>query len=164
MSHLIKIALLFGLLSAVGCVSVSLAPHEAKRAKDLQVTPPDRPFESINSRAGDAAWKNQNTGSIISYLSDCSDGSDPSLANLRDEILRGLENVKVQSEENLIYQNRKALRTYVLGEVDGITSSVDLLVLKKNSCSFVISFVSSPEGFQRDRQAFGLFLKRFEIP
>lgn len=164
MSKLFLFALFACLFGAGGCVSVSLSPHEVKRASQLRISPPAQPFSSIDTKAGDAAWKSPSTGSIISYLSDCSEESDPTLANLRDDILRGLENVLIQTEEELTFQGRKALRTTVLGEVDGVTSAVDLLVLKKNSCSYVITFVSSPNGQQKDLAAFNSFLKGFEIP
>lgn len=164
MSRLLTSPLVILALLAGGCVSVSLGTSEVKRAQSLKITSPNKPFESISTQSADAAWKNPSSGSIISYLSACGDESDPSLHALRNDILRGLEKLRIEKEERFQFQSREALRSRVFGDVDGVTSFVDLVVFKKNSCNFVITLVSKPDGAEKDVANFDDFLRRFEVP
>ena len=146
------------------CVSVSLENKTVKRSADAQAQSPAAPFEKINAEQVDGAWKNSKTGNIISFLSDCTKNTDPSLESLHYETLQGLQDEKILSENRITYLERDALRSSITGKVDGIVSSLDLLIFKKNGCSYVLSFISTPKTRNEDLPYFEKFLNGFRVP
>ncbi len=78
-----KLILLSFVLS--GCVSIDIGAKHMERASGVKFTQPSAPFEKSSASSVDAIWRNPKNGNAISYLSDCGDNSDPSLANIERE-------------------------------------------------------------------------------
>lgn len=146
------------------CVSVSLEGKKSKRSEGVQFEAPRAPFKKLSTSTVDVAWKNSRTGSIISFLSECSIERDLRLEALRAEVIQGLSDEKILIEDHSMYAGRAALRSSVIGSVDGVESAVDLLVFKKDGCSYVLSLVSTPNLIQQDRVVFDQFLTGFQTP
>ena len=147
-----------------GCVSVSLDRSEVRRSDAYKFAVPPSPFRAHQAPQVDHAWKNAQSGSIISVVSECAPNFDPSLQILRDDVVRSLTSLEVKAEKNLTFQGREALRTLVHGRVDGVDSAVDLLVFKKNGCSYILNLIGGPQTITPDLPRFEAFLSRFEVP
>jgi hypothetical protein len=152
------------LVSLCGCVSVSLSKGESRRSQSYTFKEPSKPFVSHTATQVDHAWKNPNSGSIVSVVSECSETADPELITLRNDIVGSLSYSKVETEQRLKYQAREALRSLVRGQVDGVESFIDILVFKKNGCSYILSLVTGPRELAVDQPHFEKFLSGFEAP
>lgn len=161
----IGIFFVFGSVALSGCVNVKIGPDsELKRAEGVQLEAPSEPFAPQSRTDVDVAWKNSKNGNVISYLSDCKDSSDPTLEAITQGILAGLNHVKIESSTNVTVQARAGLRTLASGTVDGVASSTDLLVFKRNGCIYVLSLVGVSSVFEQDHQRFNQFINGFRAP
>ncbi len=158
---LIVILFYFG---ATACVSVNLKSAGPQKSREYQFQIPEKPFEKIKNQQTDQAWQNPRTGNTIAVLSECSDDKDPTLESLADETVHALTDHKILKTEGFNFQNRAALRTLVEGEMDGVPVQMDVVVLKKNSCAYTLTYMGRSQGIQKDRVSFEKFLKGFEIP
>lgn len=148
----------------VGCVSVKLETKTAKRNNHVKYDSPAKPFEKIRNDQVDVAWKNTRTGGIISFVSECGGATDQSLETLRSEVLQGLSEEKILNETTQSYLAREALRSSLSGSVDGVASSIELLIFKKDGCSYILTLVSTPKTIATDKPSFEKFLAGFEAP
>lgn len=153
------------LLSTAGCVSVKLAgTSDAKRATGVTYREPSKPFVSESSTDVDAAWKNPRNGNVISFLSDCKDPSDPPLDNVVAGVLAGLNELNIESRETVTQQGREGRRVTAHGKVDGVASSIELLVYKRNQCIYVLTYVGVKSSFPENRGEFAKFIQGFHAP
>lgn len=155
---------LFTLMSAVSCISVNLKSGAPKKASNYKLQPPPSPFNRIDNEETDLAWQNPQTGNSIALLTECSEQKDPSLTSLEDETIQALTNPKVLKTEEIQFQERAARRTKAEGTVDGVPVQMDVLILKKNNCSYTFTFVGRASGIEKDRPAFDSFLSGVHIP
>ncbi|MGE0761647.1 MAG: hypothetical protein AB7N80_00070 [Bdellovibrionales bacterium] len=142
-----------------GCVSVSIEGKKSRRSENLSYQTPLEPFQKIAAEQVDVAWKNQKTGAIISVVSDCGSDLDPTLEALRSEILQGISNENITREDRITFLGRAALRSWVSGKVDGVETALDLMIVKKDGCSYVFTLVSTPPQVVADRPFFERFLQ-----
>ncbi|MCC7402979.1 MAG: hypothetical protein IT288_01145 [Bdellovibrionales bacterium] len=157
---LIALSLIFG----VSCVSVRLAENEIKKAEGVRFSAPNGDFVAFTPDHLDAAWKNSKNGNSISFLSDCDEKSDPSLTSVQQGILNGLAKQEVVDSSYKPFNGRQALFTRVKGEVDGIPSQVQMVILKKNKCLYVITYVGLEAQFESNRADFENFVQGFRAP
>jgi hypothetical protein len=158
-----SIITLYFLCSA--CISVRISPeNQTARANSVQYSAPPAPFVAMENTPSDAAWENPISGSSISYLSDCSETADTPLKQQFQNMINAIQNVTIKTEEQLKYNGRAALRHTFTGTVDGIQMKICTIHLRKNSCSYVLTYVASQETFEKDLMTFNLFIKDFKAP
>lgn len=158
---------LFIFLTAVlsnGCVTVKIGGSESKRAEDVKYSAPPDPFQAEERTDVDAAWKNKKNGNVISFLSDCKDPSDPPLDQIVSGVMSGLSEIKYESEDSPLVQEREGRRVLASGKVDGVPTQIDLLVFKRNHCIYVLSYVGVKKAFAADREHFNRFVQGFKAP
>ncbi len=146
------------------CVSVNIKPKAAARSTEYKYQAPDSSFTKLDHDQTDLAWQNQKNGNTIAVLSECSENRDPSLNDLENEMLQVLSNTKISSTQNLVFEDREALRSVIEGKVDGIPVKVDVLTFKKNSCAYTLTYMGRANGFDKDQVVFERFLKGFKVP
>jgi len=147
-----------------GCVSISIGSGEVERAKDVSFRPPSEPFVRIKAEGADQAWRNSKTSTLISYLSTCGDRTDPSLELIQSELLSAFEKPAVLKTQSFSFNKRAAIRSEAMGLIDGIQTKIDLLVFKKNGCTYSLTYVGQPESFALNQPQFEEFIKSFEVP
>ena len=148
-----------------GCVTVKLSnTANGKKAEGVNYREPSSPFKSDSRDDVDASWLNPNNGNAISFLSDCKDPSDPPLENIVAGVLSGLTGLKYESEDTPIQQGREARRVVATGKVDGVPSGIELLVFKRNTCIYILSYVGVKKSFNENRAEFGRFVEGFKAP
>lgn len=152
-------------LNLAGCVSVSLGPKKAESAKDVKMMPPPGVhFSEFVSPDADHAWKDSAHGTSISYKSTCNDSSDSSLEGMQQSTIYGLENIKILKSSRIPYNGREALNSVIEGKLDGVATKIELLILKKNSCNYILSYVALDKSFDVDNKYFKTFIESFEAP
>lgn len=156
------IVIMFTVLS--GCVSVELGSNKTQKAVGVKLSAPTAPFQKSTGDNVDAIWRNAGNANAISFISDCGDTSDPSLQSIEQGVLSGLYPYSYQSQKDLQFEGRAARRIQVEGQVDGVKSTVELLIFKRNSCIYILSYVGLAQHHSENQQQFEDFIQGFHAP
>ncbi|MCB9025907.1 MAG: hypothetical protein H6625_06290 [Bdellovibrionaceae bacterium] len=164
MLYIIKIYSLFLILFFfnTSCVSVGIESPTIEKSESVLYTEPKN-YIKFEQEPLDAAWKNPKNGNTISFLSECNGHSDPTYESIRDGILSGLRDVKIDKQEMVTFNNRQAFISTVSGSVDGVPAKLNITILKKNNCIFVITYVGLNLYFEDDIKTFSDFMKGFNV-
>lgn len=149
--------------SLAGCINLPFGNSQKERSSMISVTAPAAPYEKTSSKHVDQGWIHSKNGSTISYLSDCSDSPDISLKQMELTALSGLRNLRINEQNDILFSDRKALRSKVQGDVDGVTVNVELLVLQKNGCRYTFTLTGFAQAFAQAQNDFNQFLKGVRI-
>ncbi len=152
------------MLGLHGCVSVNLGGQRQQSAPPFQHLPPSGPFALLYEKPNSQAWKSKDSQSTISYLVDCQVHGDPSLESLREGVFSELRDIKIQSAVKSQFNQRESLRTMASGSVDGVDLTIDLVLLKKHHCLFVLTLASEPRFFGAEQVRFQSFIEAFVVP
>lgn len=157
-------AVMSWLILQPGCVSVQLGPKGPDLAKSVRYAAPGQPFQEFNLQDVDKAWKNSKNGNSIAYRSACNDPVETELDSLQQAIMEGLDSAKLETNERTAFNGRDALHSVVQGKLDGVATKIELMIFKKNNCTYTLTYVALPKNFATDQSAFQQFLKSFEAP
>lgn len=89
---------------------------------------------------------------------------DLPLEGIQQSMLYGIDSIKILKSVTMTYNEREALNSVVEGKVDGVDTKLELMILKKNRCTYMISYVALAKAFESDNKTFQNFLKSFEAP
>jgi hypothetical protein len=122
-------------------------------------------WESIGARNADSAFMSKETQSILIINSLCDVYEATSLNHLISNMIGGIENIVIQNEEEKKLANRKSLRTYATGEIDGFPISLMIETVRKDDCIYDFALISSSREIRsKDEQAFNHLLAGVNIP
>lgn len=156
--------LLFFNLFFIGCVSIDLPKNILKKSNFYTYKEPNhKSFKPVDSSNIDKLWMHSENGNSISVISDCSTNDDPSLKQIAQGITSGIQQLQTKSTNFKMYNNRKALFTHFLGDVDGVTSEFDLVVLKKNGCIYTLTHVATKKSYAQTKDVFESFITTFKV-
>jgi hypothetical protein len=79
-------------------------------------------------------------------------------------VIVGLSDLNVESKETVTVQSREGRRVLASGKVDGVPSLIDLLVFKRNTCIYILTYVGVKSAFNENRGDFNKFLESFRAP
>lgn len=147
-----------------GCVSVSLPGNEVAPAKNVEYRNPELPFEEIKLKTADHTWISKTTGNTVSFLSDCQKNSDPSLEQMLNDSTSVIDHLKVIETQENLFNARSSLESIVEGTVDGVPVKMKVLVFKKNSCNYTLTFAGLKNKFASESTAFEKFQTSFRAP
>jgi len=152
--------------STYSCISVKLSGTggDAKRAAGVQYVEPGNGFVKEASPDVDMAWRQPTSGNVISYISDCQDITDPTLDSIVQGTMSGLNSLAIESSQTQMVQEREGRRVLASGKVDGVPSKVELLVFKRNSCIYILSYVGVEKAFTKNQTDFDKFTRGFRAP
>jgi hypothetical protein len=134
------------------------------RSTEMKAAAPPHPFKKIHVSSADRVWQSANTGNTIALNSMCQKYTDVSLPVLQNNMLEGVDDVKVVSSQTLTFQGRDAQRVKVRGKTDGVIVMVDLLTFKKNNCNYDLAYITRETEFEKEKLIFETFLKGFHVP
>jgi len=161
---LIKFFLFLLVCSQVcSCVSISFPDKETEKSKAASFKAPGSTYLQLTTDAADVAWQNSENGSTISFISSCNENSDPSLRVIQKMSTDGIDNMKVLKEEYISYNQRAALRSTIIGKVDGVPIELELIVFKKNNCLYNLTYISTIKKFMEDLSVFRKFQRGFVV-
>jgi hypothetical protein len=164
-SQLLRFIFTFFTLVLMGaCVSVNLGKSESQRSREAKWTSPKAPFVELKSIHLDKTWRNNKNGNTISYLSDCHNPADPSLENIFKGITSEIEEVTVVQSDRVDYNSREALHTTVEGAVDGVPTRFELMIFKKNDCTYILTYATTAKAFAENQRDFNSFVREFNVP
>lgn len=166
-SHFFKLGILLPIAICFcmsACVSVNVGTGKTSKASDVDFTEPSASFRNVKVADTDEAWQSSTTGNSISYISECGPSSDLSLEAIQQDSLSGLNNRDILDSKEVDYNGRAALRTLASGKTDGIDVKVDLMIFKKNGCSYTLSYIGVANEFESERSVFNKFLEGFRAP
>lgn len=147
------------------CVSVNLGNKNQKKSDYVRYRSPALPYKDIRIESSDFAWQNSENGTTLSFLSVCHDPADPSLASMKDTSLRGFDNLSINQDEELTFNDRQAKKVSADGALDGVPVTIRLLIYKKNYCNYTISMVGVKKQFNNtDHNTFESFIGSFKTP
>jgi hypothetical protein len=109
------------------------------------------------------AFKHEGGGAIVAN-GICGENDkieDLPLDVLVNHALFGVEATQEVDREEFKLDARAALRSHVTGTVDGAQIELDLVVLKKDNCTFDFQLVARPDEFKARRADFEAFYKSF---
>lgn len=152
------------MMFVASCISVSLPESKTIRSEKATFNAPPAPYAESKEPQLDAYWSNSKNGNSISVLSDCSKNSDPSLLTITKGIIGGIEEAKIVSSQESLYNHRAALRSLIDGRVDGVPTKVKLTVFKKNGCIYILTYVALEKHFSSDELIFSNFELEFKVP
>ena len=147
-----------------GCINLSLPQSTVTRANDASFKAPPSPYASLSNEKADQAWGSSATGNIISFYSECTAKSDFTLRDLQQESLNALEDGQTVEQKEIDFNGRKALRSLMMGRVEGLDMKVEQVLLKKNSCNYILSYTALGKHFEREREHFEAFVNAFKVP
>jgi hypothetical protein len=120
------------------------------------VEPAGAQWRRVNFDDNDLAWLAGGSGHLIAMNATCTGHEDPPLDVLTNHLVIGFTDRQFLSKTPLQLDGRDALRSRVDAKLDGVPTSLDLVVLKKNGCVHDFTYVS-PRGqegkYQRDFDA-----------
>ena len=107
------------------------------------VEPPADAWRSVDFADNDLAWVSRNSGHVLAVNATCgSQTEDPPLEVLTNHLVMGFTDRQWLSREKFMLDGREAERSKVQARLDGVPTSVQLVVLKKNDCVHDFSYVS----------------------
>ena len=132
--------------------------REGSVAFRIGALPPE--WRRVRVADGQLAFHHDAGGTILAHAT-CEAHGDASLDVLTNHLLFGIEEARERSRTPLSLDGRRALRTRVDGALDGVPIALDLVVLKKDSCTYDLELASSPEVFVRRQADFERFFTGF---
>lgn len=163
LNSIVALLLVSASLLLNGCVSVNLGPRKAGRASNIRYQAPGVDFQDADNSSADKAWQSRKTGSTISFLSECPEPSLPLEAMTR-EFVGVLKDSRFLEQNEKFFNGREALQSVAVGSLDGIPMKIESLVFKRNSCSYLLTFVARQDRFNEEVQQFLSFLDGFQAP
>lgn len=151
------------LLLLCSCVSIDIGSSKPTPSKDITFQKPASSFREVSIDNVDRAWRNNSNGNSISFFSDCSDKSDPSLESLQTGILQGVYDLRFEKRESIDFNGRAALHSVADGKVDGVETKLEFYIFKKNSCIFILNYVGVKSRFSENERDFAQFAKGFKV-
>ncbi|MCC6807644.1 MAG: hypothetical protein IT381_09490 [Deltaproteobacteria bacterium] len=120
-------------------------------------------WKRISVEDANLAFKHKNGGAIIcNAICGEQDIRDLPLDVLVNHTLFGVDQTRELEREELVLDGRGALRVHVVGTMDGVAIELDLVVMKKDNCTFDFQLVAGIDEFKDRRPAFEAFFKAFK--
>jgi hypothetical protein len=151
-------------LLLVTCVSVQMPGGKTQPAEGVSFQSPAAPFKEIQSPQIDKSWQSKATGNTISYFSNCGGTADPSLESLEKDALNALNDLEVVHSEGFNFNGRAARKSLGKGQIDGVPVQLSVLVFKKNSCNYTLTYGGLEKNFKTELKAFDQFTQTFKAP
>lgn len=136
------------LLVAGAAACTPRAVRVARRMEGrYEIGDPGEGWTRVDPGGADHAWRQAATGAVIYTDSNCGTRyADVRLAALMDQLLHGIEEPSVLSEQMLDLDRREALYRQLRGNLDGVRVGVAAVTLKKGACSYDFVQIGPPAG------------------
>jgi len=118
------------------------------------------------TQIADTTYQNIQSQGIISINSSCNSavtGKPNPLSNAMNLLFLGMKDISSQKEETLVISGYPALSRTTQGEMDGLRTKIQAIVVQKNDCIYDLMYVSSPEHFEDDQAIFTQFVSSLRL-
>lgn len=137
--------------------------HFTSASARYQLTPPGDGWREITLPTANAAWHNPALAASLMVNSHCEGVADAPLEGLTSDLLMGMSEREILTQERVPSSKREALHSVATGKLDGVPRKLELLVLKKDGCVYDIVLDASPEHFESARAAFATMRDGFDV-
>lgn len=128
-----------------------------------KVGPPGPGWTEVKLETANAAWHNPEMGAALMVNSHCEGVGDSPLEGLTNDLLMGMTEREILSQERVPWAKREALHSVATGKLDGVERKLELFVLKKDGCVYDIVLDASPAHFEAARGAFARVREGFNV-
>lgn len=128
-----------------------------------QVSPPGAGWTEVKLETANAAWHNPDMGAALMVNSHCEGVGDSPLEGLTSDLLMGMTEREIVSQEVVPWSKREALHSVATGKLDGVARKLELFVGKKDGCVYDIVLDASPAHFEAARAAFARVREGFNV-
>ncbi len=125
---------------------------------------PPRTFKNLHSLDVDDSWREKQNGNTISVLSECHDSPNPSLEQIQSGVISEITDAQPLETEQITFNNRDAIHSIIDGNVDGIATRFELVIFKKDDCTFILTYAGVAKAFGNNQRDFERFVKEFRVP
>lgn len=101
-------------------------------------------------------------GGTIATNKVCGEADDVPLDVLTNHLLFGVEHKQEHARTPFMLAGRAALRTRLDATLDGVAVALDLVVLKKDGCTFDLMLIARPDALARRQPDFDRFVAGFQ--
>lgn len=144
--------ILLGLVvMASGCRGGLLGGMYTRDGVSYRVVEPSGGWRPVGFDDNDLAWLSPE-GHVIAINATCTGHEDPQLEVLTNHLMIGFTDREWVSKTRFELDGREAMRSLVKARLDGVPTSLELVVLKKNGCVHDFTYVS-PAGREAAHQA-----------
>lgn len=128
-----------------------------------QLTPPGEGWREVTVPTANVAWHNRALAASLLVNSHCEGVADVPLQGLTSDLLMGLTEREILSQQRVASSQREALRSTASGKLDGVARKLELFVLKKDGCVYDIVLDASPAHFETARTAFATLCEALHV-
>ncbi|MBP9674070.1 MAG: hypothetical protein KBD63_03170 [Bacteriovoracaceae bacterium] len=144
------------------CSALVPTPKGPPPSRAYQALPVEN-WQAIPHEKADFSFINTLTGSVILASSACQKYSNSNLKQLQSDILKGLDDRSLEKTQEIFYQERKALDSWVKGSVDGVPSFVHILSHHRDHCFYDFALIMTHKKNNEDEEAFQKFLGQIKF-
>lgn len=145
-----------GVVALGGCRGVLAGQSFTREGLSYRVVvPAGDEWRRVDFADNDLAWMSNKSPHVIAINATCTGHEDPPLDVLTNHLVFGFTERETVSRTPFTLDGRDALRTLVHAKLDGVPTSIELVVLKKNGCVHDLTYIS-PIGAE------GTYRKDFE--
>jgi len=153
------LALAFGLAACAGARFEGDVYSDSQTAYRIGPLGPD--WSRFHLSGSNLAFEHRAGGSIL-VNSSCEGIKDVPLDVLVNQSLFGVQNKREAGRETFTLDGRAALRDRLSGTLDGVPVDLDLVVLKKDDCTYDLELVAGAAVFADRDQDFWRFVQGFQ--
>ncbi len=148
-----RVVLLTAVTALIGCRGTLNGETYNKDSVGYRVVVPGEGWRRVDFADNDLAWLAASSGHVIAVNATCSDHEDPSLDVLTRHLVMGFTDREWKDRTTFTLDGREALRSKVPSSFASTSSSLELVVTKKNGCVHDFTYISPPgrEGEQQAR-------------
>ena len=159
---LLELILLGSAIALSACAASGRFVDQIYRRAEVsyRVAPLPASWTRTSSKGADLAFRRAE-GGTIAITSLCKGGEDVPLDVLTNHLLFGIEAQNEHGRTPFTLDGRAALRTRLGGEVDGVSMELDLVVMKKDGCTYDLQLIASPQQLPRCQADFDAFVQGF---
>ena len=143
-----------------GCVSINLANEGVERVNNIDLKSPPSPFVEINLIGSQKAWRSSETGSVISFYSECGKNVSSDIDADLDSVTDNLTAATVISRE----MSPDKGRIIAKGLNNGISAQIDVSVRKNKKCEVILSRSALDSLFEKEKLVYEKWLSEVEWP
>ena len=148
------------LIFLASCASLDINV-ENKKSENYQIGKLPDYWEPIKDTLADTSYWSKKTGATILINSLCEKYGSASLFVLTQNILRGIDDLNTEVEEEIMLVERKALHTVATGKIDGVSIKTNIYVMRKDYCIYDFTYQVQAESYSKDVKDFEDLVKSF---
>lgn len=141
------------------------AKGSSSKAATYSFGSPGSGWVPLDQKGAQVVWTNTDYPAVIHLDSQCEEHGDSSIEQFTDHLRIDFRDWKQVSQTVVPMVGRDAVRTVIIGTLDGQQQTqLDLVVLKKDGCLFDLQLLTSPTHYSVVKNDFDSVVAGFRFP